>query len=264
MTGGPLFDPDASRKLEAVYQTPDVVAQRHTVLKALVLKPGERVLDVGSGPGLLVAEMAEQVGPTGHVTGVDIAESMVMIARQRCAKEPIRNRTTIIQGNATDLPFPDATFDAAVSTQVYEYVPEVEAALEELHRVLRAGGRALILDTDWDSVVWHAHDRARMQRILTAWKQRFADPYLPRTLTSRLRGVGFEVRRRDVLVLFNPEYDPDTYSLTNGEIVADFVVGRQGITPDEAEAWMRDLRQLGREGDYFFSLNRYLFLVDKR
>jgi arsenite methyltransferase len=264
VTGRPLFDADASKKLEAVYQTPDVVAQRHTVLKALVLKPGERVLDVGSGPGLLVAEMAEQVAPTGHVTGLDIAESMVMIARQRCAKEPIKHRTTIIQGDATDLPFPDATFDAAVSTQVYEYVPEVRAALEELHRVLRAGGRALILDTDWDSVVWHAHDQARMQRILTAWKQRFADPYLPRTLTSRLRRVGFEVRRRDVLVLFNPEYDPDTYSLTNGEIVADFVVGRQGITPDEAEAWIRDLKQLGREGDYFFSLNRYLFLVDKR
>jgi hypothetical protein len=67
-----------------------------------------------------------------------------------------------------------------------------------------------------------------------------------------------------VLVLFNPEYDPDTYSLTNGEIVADYVVGRQGITPDEAEAWIQDLQQLGREGDYFFSLNRYLFLADKR
>jgi arsenite methyltransferase len=162
------------------------------------------VVDVGAGSGLLVAEMAEQVGPTGHVIGLDIAQSMVTIAQRRCAQEPIRSRTTIIQGDAIDLPFCDEAFDAAVSTQVYEYVSDIGAALTELHRVLRPGGRALILDTDWDSVVWHAHDQARMRRILAAWNERFADPYLPRTLTRHLRDVGFEVHRRDVLVLFNP------------------------------------------------------------
>jgi arsenite methyltransferase len=47
-----------------------------------------------------------------------------------------------------------------------------------------------------------------------------------------------------------------TYSLTNGRIMADFVLGRQGITRDEVEAWTQDLEHLGQEGDYFFSLNR--------
>ena len=208
--------------------------------------------------------MAEQVGPNGHVTGLDISDSMVALAQRRCAKEPIKSRTTIVKGDATALPFPDASFDVGVSTQVYEYVPDVAQALAELHRVLRPGGRALILDTDWDSVVWHSRDRARMQRILAAWNERFADPYLPRTLASRLHDAGFELRSRDVLVLFNPEYDPATYSVSNGRIMADFVIGRQGITPTEVEAWTRELEQLSREGDYFFSLNRYLFLADKR
>ena len=62
--------------------------------------------------------------------------------------------------------------------------------------MLRPGGRVLILDTDWDSLVWHAHDRARMRRILAAWNERFADPYLPRTLARRLRDAGVEVRSR--------------------------------------------------------------------
>jgi len=264
VTTRPLFDADASTKLEAVYRTPDVVAQRHATLHALGLQAGERALDVGAGPGFLVAEMAEQVGPNGHVTGLDISDSMVALAQRRCAKEPIKSRTTIVKGDATALPFPDASFDVGVSTQVYEYVPDVAQALAELHRVLRPGGRALILDTDWDSVVWHSRDRARMQRILAAWNERFADPYLPRTLASRLHDAGFELRSRDVLVLFNPEYDPATYSVSNGRIMADFVIGRQGITPTEVEAWTRELEQLSREGDYFFSLNRYLFLADKR
>jgi arsenite methyltransferase len=103
-----------------------------------------------------------------------------------------------------------------------------------------------------------------MQRILAAWNERFADPYLRRTLARRLHHAGFEIRSRDVLVLFNPNYDSDTYSVSNGRIMADFVIARQGIVRDEVEAWTRDLAQLGREGDYFFSLNRYLFLAEKR
>jgi len=264
VTTRPLFDADASAKLEAVYRTPEIVAQRHATLDALALQPGERVLDVGAGPGLLVVEMAEQVGPDGHVTGLDISDSMVALAQRRCAEEPVKSRTTILKADAVALPFPEASFEAAVSTQVYEYVPDLARALAELRRVLRPGGRALILDTDWDSVVWQACDRARMRRILAAWNERFADPYLPRTLTSRLRDAGFEVHSREVLVLFNPEYDPYSYSVSNARIVADFVTGRQGITRDEVEAWIGDLEQRGREGDYFFSLNRYLFLAEKR
>ena len=264
MTSRPLFDADASTKLEAVYRTPDVVAQRHATLRALRLQPGERAVDIGAGPGFLVAEMAEQVGPAGHVTGLDISDSMVTLAQRRCATEPIKSRTTIVKADATALPFLEASFDAAVSTQVYEYVSHIDQALAELHRVLRPGGRALVLDTDWDSVVWETHDRDRMQRVLAAWNERFADPHLPRTLARRLHHAGFDVISRDVLVLFNPEYDPDTYSVTNGRIMGDFVVGRRAITRDEVEAWSRDLEQCGHDGDYFFSLNRYVFLAEKR
>jgi arsenite methyltransferase len=155
-------------------------------------------------------------------------------------------------------------FDAAVSTQVYEYVADVPAALAEVYRVLRPGGRVLILDTDWDSIVWAAGEQARMQRVLEAWADRFADPHLPRSLSWQLQSTGFRVERREVLVLFNPEYDPDTYSVANGQIMADFAVTQGRMRREEADAWMRDLQRLGGEGRYFFSLNRYLFLATKR
>jgi hypothetical protein len=68
----------------------------------------------------------------------------------------------------------------------------------------------------------------------------------------------------DVLVLFNPEYDPNTYSVANGQIMADFAVAQGRMPREEAEAWMRDLKRLGSQGRYFFSVNRYLFLATKR
>lgn len=260
MTRSP-FDEDASRQLEAVYLTPDIVNQRRCTLQALALQKGEHVLDVGSGPGLLVADMARTVGPSGLVTGLDINTSMMRVAQRRC--EPISSHVALVQGDATALPFPDEAFDVAVSTQVYEYIDDVAQALAEVYRILRPGGRILIIDTDWDSIVWNAKDTALMQRILDAWVERFADAHLPGSLSRLLADSGFSLRRRDVLVLLNPEYDVNTYSLTNGRILAKFVVGRRCITQHDVDAWKSDLRQLGSEGRYFFSLNRYLFVAEK-
>jgi SAM-dependent methyltransferase len=208
--------------------------------------------------------MAEAVGQSGHVTGLEISDSMLALGRRRCADPSIREQVAFVKADAVVLPFPDGTFDSAVCTQVYEYVADLKAALAELHRVLRPGGRALIIDTDWDSIVWNAADQERMQRLLAAWTERFADPYLPRTLARQLQDAGLQVRHRDVLVLFNPQYDPDTFSVANGEIMADFAIAQHAMTPDDAQAWMQDLQQLGREGRYFFSLNRYLFMATKQ
>ena len=74
------------------------------------------------------------------------ARQMLEIAARRCAG---RDNATFAEGDATALPVADADFDAALSVQVFEYVPDIAAALGELHRALRPGGRVLIWDVDW-------------------------------------------------------------------------------------------------------------------
>jgi hypothetical protein len=76
-----------------------------------------------------------------------------------------------------------------------------------------------------------------------------------------LAGPLIPVAKAEGLVLLNPEYDANTYSVANGEIMADYAVNRGSLTRDQADAWAHDLRQLGRDRRYFFSLNRYLFLA---
>lgn len=263
MVGAGLqFDEETSRRVEAIYSTPDVAAQREAVLQALGLRPGERVLDVGSGPGFLAADMAMAVGDSGRVRGIDISEGMVAISQRRCVNLP---HVEFQVGTATRLPFPESGFDVVVSTQVYEYLSDIDLppALSELYRVLRPGGRALILDTDGDSLVWHSTDPMRMKRVFEAWSEHCADFHLPRRLSSRLVQAGFQIHRRDCIPLFNPDFDPNTYSYGLIDLMVAFVPGRRGVTKEEVEAWAEDLRRLGREGLYFFSLNRYLFLVIK-
>jgi ubiquinone/menaquinone biosynthesis C-methylase UbiE len=249
------FDEERARQVDRTYATPDVVAQREKLLGLLALRPGERVLDIGSGPGYLAASMADAVGPSGAVVGVDASGAMNTVARTRCADRPW---VTIDEGDAGALPFTHSSVDVAVSTQVYEYVPDVPAALAELHRVLRPGGRAVVLDTDWDSVVWNATDRARHQRIMTAWDEHLADPYLPRTLSRLLREAGFTVTASHVIPIFNPEYDADTFGASVIPLIATFVPGRRGISDEDAAAWAADI---STHADYFFSVNRYCFVA---
>jgi arsenite methyltransferase len=252
------FDERAARHIQRVYSTPDVVAQRERVLALLSPRPGERILDVGSGPGFLVASLADAVGPDGVVHGLDPSAPMNALAAELTTAQP---QAHIDTGDALKMPYPDAAFDAAVSTQVYEYVADIPAALAELRRVLRPGGRALILDTDWDSVVWHVADRARHQRVMTAWEEHLVHPHLPPELPGHLRRAGFTVSERAIVPLFNPTYEPNTYSAMTMDTIARFVTGRQGLSRADVDAWQADLRSRGEEDAYLFSVNRYCFLA---
>jgi arsenite methyltransferase len=255
------FDEELSRKVESIYQTPDVVAQRRQVLENLHLAAGEQVLDIGSGPGLLAREMALAVGPTGRVCGIDASPAMVAMAAKRCAGQAWAEFRT---ADAAELPFPDDCFDAAVSTQVYEYLPDVPATLRELHRVLRPGGRAVVLDTDYGSLVIHTEDTARMARVLSAWDQHFVHGNLPRTLSRQLREAGFTLRERLAIPMFNPEFSDNTYAKGMLEMMASFAVGRNGVSRSEADAWFAEFTALNKNGSFFFSLNRYLFVAEKQ
>lgn len=246
------FDGDSAQRLAATYATPDVVGQRRRTLELLDVRPGERVLDVGTGPGQLLASLADAVGAHGAAHGTDPSPAMAAMARERVGDG------AVVHDGGVDGPgsLPDGPFDAVVCTQVMEYVPDVPAALGEFVRVLRPGGRVLVLDTDWDSVVWHVTDRERHRRVMDAWDDHLAHPRLPCTLGPQLRDAGFDDVRVDVIPLLNPVWDRDTFGAGMIGMIAAYVPGHRGVTDDEAQAWLADVT--GRD-DYFFSLNRYCF-----
>lgn len=257
-----LFGQDVPTQLENLYTTKDVAAQRDATLRVLQPQPGERILDVGSGPGLLALQIADLVAPTGSVTGIDVSADMVRLAQSRQHQATSQECLVFRDGDATSLPFADAAFDAAVSTQVYEYVNNLTQALDELYRVLRPGGRVVIVDTDWDSLIWHVDDLSLLKRITDTWKSRFAEPCLPRTLRHQLANAGFINQEVESLVILNLNYDDDTYSVRHLPIMVNFLT-RHGVSESDVRTWLEDLHRQGQHGTYFFSLNRYIFLATK-
>ena len=253
------YNEEASKKLLAVYTTPDVEAQRQEFINNINFKPGEKGLDVGSGPGFLARIIKEKVGVRGSVCGVDVSEFMLNIAQ---SKSDEKDEINFSYGDATDLLFPDESFDTITCTQVLEYLNDVDKALKEFNRVVRKGGKIAILDTDWDSIVWQSSNSERMRRVLKIWEAHTSDPFLPRTLSSRIEKTGFQVISQKIFTIYNPSYKVETYSNRIIDLIAAFVIQNGGIEKEEALAWAKDLRD-SHENSYFFSLNRYFFLGQK-
>ena len=256
---GMEYDDAAAERLEAVYLGPDVVAQRNDTLRRIAVQKGEHVLDIGSGPGFLATAIADQAGPTGKVVGVDISQQMVDRASQRSQ----RNWLGYQCADATALPFEDNSFDVVVSTQVAEYVPDIEEFASEVFRVLKRGGRGLILATDWEGVCWHSEFPDRMKRVLKAFAPNCADSKLPRTLTARLRQAGLTVDDVSYFSIVNV----DRYEGCYGEMVVPFILayvkGQDTVPADELQAWADEQAALNARGEHFFATGRFSFSVSK-
>jgi ubiquinone/menaquinone biosynthesis C-methylase UbiE len=166
---------------------------RRETLRRAALDPGERVLDVGCGTGVLTRLAAEAVGSTGHAVGIDPTVGMIAMARRNATLTA--SRATFRLAAIEQLPFPDGSFDAVLSSFMLHHLPPdvKRAGLSEVYRVLKPGGRLLAVDVDRPAnPLWW----------LLAWPLLFLSytaPNLRGMVPNYLRAAGFvpvEVRAR--------------------------------------------------------------------
>jgi SAM-dependent methyltransferase len=138
----------AERYLAMVMRVLD--AQKRQALDLLHLAPGMSAIDVGCGIGLDAEALAERVGPTGRVVGLDASRELIAKASARAASSGLPLSFEV--GDAQALAFADDSFDAARIDRVLQHLPEPEKAVREMVRVVRPGGRIAALEPDWDTI----------------------------------------------------------------------------------------------------------------
>ncbi len=252
-----FFDEDMARQQERLAATPDMVTQRRAMLELLDLKEGEHVLDVGSGNGIFAREMQEIVTDSGHVCGVDSAEPMVRMATGLCPNG------RFLLGDTTDLPADDLSFDVVTASQLMCFVTDVDKALSEMFRASKPGGRLVILDSDWGSLVWNCRDQELMDRAIRMLTAPYADAHVPRTLSRRLLAAGFQITDRCAFSVLNWQPDANSYSQQTVGFSKPMMEASDDFTEDDWEAWDADQKATVEAGEYMFSLNRYIFTAVK-
>lgn len=252
------FDEGMIESMDRVYRTDSMVRRRAFVREKLAPDPGDAVLSVGTGPGFEPLGLARAVGKDGRVLGVDASPAMLAVARERCADRP---QVTLQTGDATALPLDDASFQKATAVQVLEYVDDVDAGVDELHRVLAPGGRAVVFDSDYDTLVYGAGDARRSRRVLRAYDAHCAHPRIATTLRPTLERAGFDVV--EVAPYTHCETTPDGVGGALADEIGTFVEAQTDLPAEEADAWLDDLDARADAGEFFFSFTQYAFVAEK-
>jgi len=212
----------------------------------LALRAGERVLEVGCGVGVFLPLLAESVGESGEVVGLDRAAAFVEQARQRTRHMP---RVRVDQGDAYALPYPEQSFDAVHCERVLLHLDEPSAALSEMRRVLRPGGRIVVAEPDWASLIIDAPDHESVA-LLIHEAIRCRQPRIGRELNRRLAATGLIDRRIETVPIFSLDYSElVTYGLDLPQ-AADALAADGRLARGRAQTIIDDLAAASRNGTF--------------
>jgi ubiquinone/menaquinone biosynthesis C-methylase UbiE len=229
--------------VDRIPQLPE--ARRHTYA-AMGIGSGSHVLDVGCGPGTAAMEMAELVGESGRVEGVDLSDVMIAEAQARSLD---KGNVNFVVSGATDLPYPGDWFDAARMERVLLYVRDRERALAEMIRVTKPGGRIVVADVDFEAVATFSRDRLLTRRMTGLIADECVHPASGRELLHLLTSAGL----RDVAVSFCALSAPYEFCLHVSSGALRSAIEQEKVTHEEVDAWFQELACLEDAGQFFQS-----------
>jgi ubiquinone/menaquinone biosynthesis C-methylase UbiE len=226
------------------------------IIRPLELRPGLRVLDVGSGPAHTTMELARRVAPSGTVMGIDINAEFIARSSTRARETNLPLKFT--HSGFPPLPFPDASFDRVFCKNVLEYVDSAADTVVEMARVAAPDGIVVAADSDWDLLVLEtgAHNRERNERVLAASKSiAIKEPRIGRMLHGLFRAANLTDLKVEIFA------GADTAGRSLPMLKASFArYARDSgqISEGEIAAWLASVERAIEEGSFFFVLPQFV------
>jgi ubiquinone/menaquinone biosynthesis C-methylase UbiE len=239
--------------LETRAKSADEVAARAAYLELLGVGPGQRVLEVGCGTGAVLRDVARRVVPNGRVVGLDPNRTFLAVAAEIAEREGLASLMEWREGDALRLPFPNGSFDVALSVTTLGHVPNGERAITEMVRVVQPGGRVGVHDRDDDSFIVSHPDRALTRRVVAGGSdQAMIDSWLGRKLPRLLTAAGLQ----DVQIkaFTSLEQNPNGFFANSLRGRARMAAQAGAITSEEHERWLRGLDTEAASGGFVVGL----------
>jgi ubiquinone/menaquinone biosynthesis C-methylase UbiE len=241
----------ATHYLDLVAST--LSAYKNRSMDLLALSAGMMVLDVGCGNGRDAETLAERIGSTGRVIGIDTSRELIdqAVARTIPLNLPVNFRL----GNAQAMDFPDNSFDAARVDRVLQHLPDPARAVSEMVRVVRPGGRVVALEPDWEMVAVNGGElavgRAVQRHVIEI---SITQGTIGRELRRLLVGAGCRaVTFEPIGVPFGDLTTADNILFLRSNLEG--AVAKGWITTEDAVAWWNALEEQDRAGTFYAAIH---------
>ncbi|GAB3576738.1 class I SAM-dependent methyltransferase [Amycolatopsis endophytica] len=238
--------------LDAQASTPGVRRLRAWAHDALAVRAGERVLEIGCGTGSEVQVLAAAAGGDGEAVGLDRNEEMLALASDRARTAGSAAR--FVPGDVHAIPFADASFDAVLCERVFQHLTDPVAAVTEIARVVRPGGRVVLVDTDWATSILHPGDPETVAAMLRGMVTRSADAAAGRKLAGWLSGAGLTVADHGSQALIS-EYESVRDTML--PMLIENATGTGEISQEQGHRLLADLAEGAARGDFHMSVTMF-------
>jgi ubiquinone/menaquinone biosynthesis C-methylase UbiE len=237
-------------------------------IETAMVRPGDQVVDLGSGTGTMTRQLAALValinsmdGTTGWVTGVEPNVQLRALATSRAQSDGLPN-VSFIDGLAGALPFEDASIDLVWCERMLQHLNDPQAAINDIARVLRPGGHAVLLDADQGTRIVSDLDPDVASAFIRASLAAVANPYAARHIPAQVRraGLALDPDVGSSAFIFSSEMLLRTQVLQRA---ADDAIESGHLSRDIAEAAVHTVHTAANRGDAFAAITVFGFVARK-
>jgi ubiquinone/menaquinone biosynthesis C-methylase UbiE len=240
------------RFLDAANRLPTMSVSKRIILDGLQLRAGARVLDLGCGLGDDTFQIAERIGASGNVTGVDVSTSMIDEARRRAEGRGLPVDFEV--GDSQALRFAAGTFDGVRAERMLMHVPDAERAIAEIARVLAPGGRVSVFDFDWETQFCDSPHKETTRTIALTFCDGMKNGWIGRRMPRLFKSHGIaDVAVQNQTVFVTYEF---LQLLLGGHVARLHDAGV--ISRDEANQWWTSLAAADRNGTFLYGFTAFI------
>lgn len=234
--------------LEAQAGMPFIREVARRTFELIDLRPGEAVLDVGCGTGVMLPSLVEAVGPDGNVTALDHAAAFLARADRRLRDAGLADRVQLVRGDALSLPFGDGTFDVSHAERVLMHLADPDAAIREMVRVTRPGGRVACAEVFANGAAIDHLDHDLSEMVGRAAVAQIRNPWMGIELRRRMVQAGLV----DVTVVpvADVEMRMEEDEVDEYRRQAHDLADRGAIEPARADEFIESLNSANAAGTY--------------